>query len=72
VTDKPEKLTGEYCERLVGDVLRRRWWGEGPASVGVVFGPAVLDRNLAALDGAGAVAAKSSLELAREIHGGAA
>lgn len=66
VTDKPEKLTGDYCERLVVDVFQRRWWGNDPASVGVVFGPKVIDRNIAALDGANGSGSMSSREIAQD------
>lgn len=71
VTDKPDKLTADYCQRLVADTIRRQWWGNDPASIGVVFGPNVIDRNIAALDGAHKRPV-SSVELAERLRGGAA
>ena len=71
ITDKPEKLTGDYCERLVTTTLNRRWWGNDPATVGVIFGPGVIDRNIAAVDGTG-VRSLSSVELGERLRGGAA
>lgn len=45
-------LDAETADRLIETALKRPWW-DGPASVGVVFGPGVIERNLAAANGHG-------------------
>jgi hypothetical protein len=45
VLDHPD-VTREQWDLTVRAALRSPWW-TGPASVGVVFGPAVIDRNIA-------------------------
>lgn len=52
LTRWPDELTADYCHRLIAATLREQWW-DGPATVGVVFGPKVIERNMARLAAAG-------------------
>lgn len=36
----------EQWAATIEAVLHNPWWGDGPASIGVVFGPKVVDQNL--------------------------
>lgn len=48
VTEHPDALTLPAAHELTRRALEHPWW-EGPPSAGVVFGPNVIERNLAAL-----------------------
>lgn len=45
VADWPE-LTLEQHEDIIRRTLASRWWGSGPASIGVVYGPRVFEDNM--------------------------
>lgn len=44
----PDRLDDfDSCAHLITVALKSQWWGPGPASVGVVFGPRVIEQNFA-------------------------
>jgi hypothetical protein len=51
LTEWPEKLPDhQTCSQLIKKVFLAKPWWTGTPSVGVVFGPNVIERNLALLD----------------------
>jgi len=42
-----DDITFDHWVLTLEAVLANPWWGDGPASIGVVFGPKVVEQNLA-------------------------
>lgn len=62
LTHFPDRLDADTAHRLTATALKSRWWGNSPAAVGVVFGPGVIEQNLARLAATGVQREGSNLD----------